>query len=43
VDAPGYGKNIYSIGDFVLFGGVALVITQVLAEAVTAARKPATS
>ncbi len=28
VDAPFYGKNIYSLGDFVLFAGGALVIAQ---------------
>lgn len=34
VDAPLYGKNIYSLGDFVLFGGGALVIVQALASLV---------
>jgi hypothetical protein len=28
VDAPLYGKNIYSLGDFVLFGGGLLVVAQ---------------
>lgn len=28
VDAPLYGTNIYSLGDFVLFAGVALVVVQ---------------
>lgn len=28
---PGYGTNIYSLGDFVLFGGVGLVLLQVAA------------
>ena len=28
VDAPLYGKNIYSLGDFVLFAGGALVVAQ---------------
>lgn len=34
VDAPLYGTNIYSLGDFVLFGGGALVIVQALASLV---------
>jgi hypothetical protein len=28
IDAPGYGKNIYSLGDFVLFGGVVIAAVQ---------------
>jgi len=28
VDLPWYGTNIYSLGDFVLFGGVGLVVIQ---------------
>ncbi|HML99423.1 MAG TPA: DUF5317 family protein [Tepidiformaceae bacterium] len=28
VELPGYGTNIYSLGDFVLFAGVALIIIQ---------------
>lgn len=28
---PGYGTNIYSLGDFVLFGGVGLVVLQAAA------------
>jgi hypothetical protein len=28
VDLPGYGTNIYSLGDFVLFAGLALIIVQ---------------
>jgi hypothetical protein len=31
VSLPGYGPNIYSLGDFVLFGGVALAIGEALA------------
>jgi len=30
VTVPGYGANIYSLGDFVLFAGVGVVILQVL-------------
>lgn len=32
VELPVYGKNIYSIGDFVLFAGVAAVVVQVLVQ-----------
>ena len=28
IDLPGYGTNVYSLGDFVLFAGVALLIVQ---------------
>jgi hypothetical protein len=28
VDLPGYGTNVYSLGDFVLFAGVALLLVQ---------------
>lgn len=28
VDLPGYGTNIYSLGDFVLFGGLGLIVLQ---------------
>lgn len=31
VDAPLYGKNIYSLGDFVLFAGGGLIIVQAVA------------
>lgn len=31
VTLPGYGTNIYSLGDFVLFGGIALVVVQLIA------------
>ena len=33
VDLPGYGTNIYSLGDFVLFAGLGLVILQVAGTA----------
>lgn len=28
VDLPGYGTNIYSLGDFVLFAGLGLIVVQ---------------
>lgn len=34
LDLPGYGTNIYSLGDFVLFSGIGLAILQVVATAV---------
>ncbi len=34
VDLPLYGTNIYSAGDFVLFGGIGLIIVQAVYEAV---------
>jgi hypothetical protein len=39
VRIPVYGPNIYSLGDFVLFGGVGLVLAQALAVAVTPVRR----
>lgn len=30
VDLPGYGTNIYSLGDFILFGGLGLIVVQAL-------------
>ncbi len=35
VDLPVYGTNIYSLGDFVLFAGLGLVVIQVAGELVT--------
>ena len=35
LDLPFYGTNIYSLGDFVLFGGLGLVVVQVAGEMVT--------
>ncbi|MGE0600854.1 MAG: DUF5317 family protein [Dehalococcoidia bacterium] len=43
VDLPVYGKNIYSLGDFVLFAGVGLVIVQVAAMAVASGRRGSTN
>ena len=38
---PGYGDNIYSIGDFVLFAGVGLAAAETLAAALRPRRVPA--
>ena len=37
VELPAYGTNIYSLGDFVLFAGLAAVVAQALGEAAVAA------
>ena len=35
-DVPGYKPNVYSLGDFLLFGGFALAVLQLVAEALYA-------
>lgn len=40
VDLPGYGTNIYSLGDFVLFAGIGLVIVQVVAAGIWTISRP---
>ncbi len=39
VDLPGYGTNIYSLGDFVLIAGVALIIVQAPLDVLRAQRQ----
>lgn len=39
VELPGYGTNIYSLGDFVLFAGVALIILQAPLDILRAQRR----
>lgn len=40
---PGYGTNIYSLGDFVLFGGIALVVIQLIAAGIWSLAHPSRS
>jgi hypothetical protein len=37
LSVPGYGGNVYSLGDFVLFAGLALVLVQAVGEPLLAA------
>lgn len=39
VELPGYGANIYSLGDFVLFAGVGLILIQAPLELLRSARQ----
>lgn len=39
VELPGYGVNIYSLGDFVLFAGVGAVVLQALANVIVSGRR----
>lgn len=41
VTLPGYGTNIYSLGDFVLFAGIALVIVQLIVSPIWSSARPA--
>ncbi len=40
VTLPGYGTNIYSLGDFVLFAGVALVVLQLIVAPIWSGSRP---
>ncbi|MBN9493645.1 DUF5317 domain-containing protein [bacterium] len=40
VTLPGYGTNIYSLGDFVLFGGIGFVILQLVGTGIWAIARP---
>jgi len=40
VTLPGYGKNIYSLGDFVLFAGIALVVLQLILAPIWSGARP---